>query len=135
MSLKLLSLAALLLLPLGVSGATLDADEVIVPGATPKSATAPADRVGSGMFTFTAVVLLAGAGAWLLWRGRGRNVLGGPRAARNLQVEETRGLGGRQYLVVASYRDQKFLLGVCPGRIDLLSPLADDAPVFEKGGE
>jgi flagellar protein FliO/FliZ len=45
------------------------------------------------------------------------------RAPRNLAVEETRSLGNRQYLVVASYQDKKFLIGVCPGRIDLLSAL------------
>ena len=38
-------------------------------------------------------------------------------------VAETKSLGNKQYLVVASYGDQKFLLGVCPGKIELLSEL------------
>ena len=42
-------------------------------------------------------------------------------------VEETRALGNRQYLVVASYEGKKFLLGVCPGQINLLSPLGDES--------
>ena len=42
-----------------------------------------------------------------------------------LTIDETRSLGSRQYLVVASYQDKKFLLGVCPGRIDLLSALPE----------
>jgi flagellar protein FliO/FliZ len=38
-------------------------------------------------------------------------------------IDETKSLGSRQYLVVASYEGRKLLLGVCPGRIDLLTPL------------
>lgn len=43
----------------------------------------------------------------------------------HLELLETRMLGGRQYLVVAKHGQQKFLLGVCPGRIDYLCPLED----------
>jgi flagellar protein FliO/FliZ len=32
-------------------------------------------------------------------------------------------LGNRQFLVVAEYEGRKMLLGVCPGRIELLSEL------------
>jgi flagellar protein FliO/FliZ len=46
-------------------------------------------------------------------------------------VAESRSLGNRQYLVVADYGKQKFLIGVCAGRISLLSPLdqPDSAPL------
>jgi len=65
----------------------------------------------------------AAAGGWLLWRQRrlGGGLAG--REARKLAVAETRSLGNRQYLVVADYDGRKFLIGVCPGRIDLLAPL------------
>lgn len=68
-----------------------------------------------------AALLLAGAGGWLFWRGRAQ-----PRGAvsvRSLAIAETKSLGNRQYLVVATYEDKKFLLSVCPGRIELLTPL------------
>ena len=38
-------------------------------------------------------------------------------------MAETRPLGNRQYLVVAAYDEKRYLLGVCPGRIELLAPL------------
>ena len=67
------------------------------------------------------VVLLGAAGGWLLWRRlRGLRDTG---RGQKLAIAETRSLGNRQFLVVAAYGDRKFLLGVCPGRIDLLSSL------------
>ena len=53
------------------------------------------------------------------------------REARKLTVAETRSLGNRQYLVVADYEGRKFLLGVCPGRIDLLSSLDGSGPTSQ----
>ena len=50
------------------------------------------------------------------------------RDVRKLAIDETRSLGSRQYLVVASYEGKKLLLGVCPGRIDLLTPLDSPSP-------
>jgi flagellar protein FliO/FliZ len=70
-------------------------------------------------------VALAGVGAWLVWRNRRGAPIG--REARQLSIQETRSLGNRQYLVVASYEDKKFLLGVTPGRIEMLTPLATSA--------
>jgi flagellar protein FliO/FliZ len=72
--------------------------------------------------TMVLVCVLGAAGGWMLWnrlRSRGPAGLGG----RQLTVVETKSLGNRQFLVVAAYQDQKFLLGVCPGKIDLLSSL------------
>ena len=79
----------------------------------------------------TATVFLiacAGAGAWLWWRGRRGAPVSGLRADRRLAIAETRPLGGRQYLVVADYDGKKFLLSVCPGRIELLTPLDPARP-------
>ena len=104
--------------------AAADDTKIIFPSGTP-GATAPAahaSTAGANTFTLIVAVLLAGVGGWMVWRNRR-----GPALARGVQllaVEETRTLGNRQYLVVASYEGQKFLLGVCPGRIDLLAPLA-----------
>lgn len=84
--------------------------------------------VGGGLGSATLVVglLLAAVGAWFVWRSR----LASPRSVngRKLALEETRSLGNRQYLVVASYEGKKLLLGVCPGRIDLIAPLHDEKP-------
>ncbi len=128
-------IAALFLASAGFA-AELPADHVIVPKAAPEK-TEVADRPASssGTLTFVAVIALGCAGGWMLWRGRSGTLAGlrgGVRAPRNLVVEETRSLGNRQYLVVASYQDKKFLLGVCQGRIDLLSPLHEGGTAPEK---
>ena len=124
-------LAAFLLATSRVIGA--GDSTVIFPGGTVGGATANgAGASGAlGPFTLIAAVALALAGGWLLWRNRLARSAG--REARLLAVDETRPLGNRQYLVVASYDGKKFLLGVCPGRIELLSPLpgpvAEEKPV------
>lgn len=102
-------------------------DQVIVPSAQSVKPVAPTTGPGGGAFTAVAVIILAGAGVWLLWRARAGKLANLHRAGRQLEIEETRSLGNRQYLVVAAYQDKKFLLGVCPGRIDLLAPLHDGA--------
>jgi flagellar protein FliO/FliZ len=109
----------------------LNGDQVIVPNSslTTKAPSGPAST-GSGAMTMIGVLGLAAAGGWMLWRGRAGNLKQFSRAPRLLAVEETRSLGNRQFLVVASYQEKKFLIGVCPGRIDLLSPL-DSAPLTE----
>lgn len=98
-----------------------DDETVFTPGAS-KSET-PAKTVASSMSSMSLLFgfALAGVGGWLVWRNRRGTPIG--RDQRALSVEETRSLGNRQYLVVAAYEGKKFLLGVCPGRIDLLSPL------------
>lgn len=70
------------------------------------------------------VLMIGGLVAAWLFLQRG----GIPRrkTSGQLNLLETRVLGGRQYLVVAEYGRQKFLLGVCPGRIDYLCTLAED---------
>jgi flagellar protein FliO/FliZ len=100
---------------------------VIYPAGSPAgtAATGAGAQLGGALGPMTLVValLLAAAGGWVLWRQHTNRVAG--RDGRLLAVDETRALGNRQYLVVASYDGKKFLLGVCPGRIEMLSPLGE----------
>jgi flagellar protein FliO/FliZ len=54
------------------------------------------------------------------------------KGERKLNINETRMLGNRQFLVVAQYEDRKVLLGVCPGRIEYLCTLAGGESDFPK---
>jgi flagellar protein FliO/FliZ len=101
--------------------AAADDNTVIVPGAAKPAAAAP--TLGSSFNTLTLVlgVAMAAVGGWLILRNRRAG--GAPRDTRALALEETRSLGNRQFLVVASYEGKKFLIGVCPGRIELVAPL------------
>jgi len=67
-------------------------------------------------------VLLVGllAGALWYWRNKKPSKLG---RRGNIQIEDTRALGNRQFLVVASCDGRRFLLGVAAGGIQMLSPL------------
>jgi flagellar protein FliO/FliZ len=115
---------AFIALALVAAAFAADDNKILYPaGSAPKSAPAGGSL---GNVTLVIGLLLAAGGAWFVWRGRGVT----PRTAdgRALAIEETRSLGNRQYLVVASYQDKKFLLGVCQGRIDLLAPLHDEQP-------
>lgn len=128
MNVRRLLAGSLLWLALGAGALRgADPDAIIVPRSA-STADAPVGTRGAGanVWTLVAVAALAGAGAWMVWRGKGRK--GGlGREARQLVIEETRPLGNRQYLVVAAYRGQKFLVGVCPGRIELVAPLSTSA--------
>lgn len=109
-----------------------DDDKVIFPAGDSSGAAATSQVTAGGSFsniTLVVGVVLAAVGGWFVWRGRLATPLG--RETRQLAISETRSLGNRQYLVVASYENKKFLLGVCPGRIDLIAPL-HDAPATEK---
>ena len=103
-------------------------DKVIYPRSV-EPAGLPVEKPVSGASPFLVVsaLIAAGAGGWLLWRQRRSPAGFTGGQGRKLSVSESRSLGNRQYLVVADYEGKKFLLGVCPGRIDLLSPLGDDA--------
>jgi flagellar protein FliO/FliZ len=96
-----------------------------IPGAGGAPAAAPA---ASGPTMILFVMVAGAAGGWLLWRRLRGGSAPVARGEHRLSVTESRSLGNRQYLVVAAYGDKKFLLGVCPGRIDLLAPLDGGAP-------
>lgn len=127
--LRLPGLLLLLALPVGAAPA---ADEVIHPRraeATGRPAGPAAG--GSSWTTLGLAALCLGGAAWVFWhrrQGTGAAVRG---AERRLAILETRSLGNRQHLVVADYAGRKFLLGVCPGRIDLLAPLDPAGPPSE----
>ena len=107
-----------------------DDDTVISPRSVARADTPVSAASGSfNTLSLVAAAALAGAGGWMVWRNRRGSAVG--RDMKSLSVEETRSLGNRQYLVVASYEGKKFLLGVCPGRIDMLSALGDPAPASE----
>ena len=121
--------AWLLVFLLAAPAAAIAQDKVIYPrSAALADAPVPARAAGSNTTLLLFAFAAAAAGGWLLWRQR-RSPQGLlSREARKLAVAETRSLGNRQYLVVADYDGRKFLLGVCPGRIDLLSNLDGPNP-------
>ncbi|MFH1499687.1 MAG: flagellar biosynthetic protein FliO, partial [Verrucomicrobiota bacterium] len=85
-------------------------------------------------------LLLAAGGGWLLLKRRGAPLRRLATGRRLIDIEETRSVGGRQYLVVARCEGRRLLLGVTAGRIQLLSPLddavdADDGATIDTGGE
>jgi flagellar protein FliO/FliZ len=75
----------------------------------------------SSLLILVAALLFAAGGGWLLLQKRKAGPAGG--RGRKLQIDETRPLGNRQYLIVADYDGKKFLIGVTPGRIQMLTPL------------
>ena len=79
----------------------------------------------SGRSLFVVGVLLVAAAGTLFYLQRRK--AGSPLAVagRKLQIEETRPLGNRQYLIVANYDGKKMLLGVTPGHIQMLTELND----------
>ena len=108
------------------------ADTPAVPAATPAPQAVP--QLGGNSMQIAAylggmLVLFIG-GAWLLRNGL--PMMQKNKGPRKLNVSETRGLGGRQFLVVAEYENRKVLLGVCPGRIDYLCSLSSAEPEFPK---
>lgn len=110
--------------PSPTPGAALGAGQVIVPSAR-STVSVPATGSSSGVqlaIYLCLLVALLGGGTYLMKNGFGflqpKN-----KGVRKLNVAETRMLGNRQFLVVAEYEGRKMLLGVCPGRIELISDL------------
>ncbi len=104
-------------------------DAIIHPAEAPRAevAAAPSNSGGGfGAVTLVGALALAAGGFWFAKRGRMPGM--GARDLRHLAVEETRPLGNRQFLVVAAYDDKRFLIGVCPGRIEFLTALDGGTP-------
>jgi flagellar protein FliO/FliZ len=107
-------------------------DEVFYPRASGAGSAGAAAEVAPSlaggptlvMFIGYAVVLtVLGTGVILfVKRGGWRQVI--KRSEGRLQVRESRMLGNRQFLMVVEYEDSRLLVGVSPGRIELLTPLS-----------
>jgi flagellar protein FliO/FliZ len=105
---------------------TAGQDQVIFPRTTAGAGgtESRADAPSSSKAILALAAVCAGAGGWLLWRRRQSAALAAS-GGRKLKVVETQSLGNRQFLVVADYDGRKILLGVCPGRIEMLTDLSD----------
>lgn len=104
------------------------AEPVIYPRGTAAAEKSAAPAAAGGLqsyFLLGAAAVAAAAGWWLWSKRRTGAVNAGPA---KLAIVESRSLGSRQYLVVADYDGRKFLLSVCPGSIDLLTPLDGNPP-------
>ena len=124
-SFRLLAVAVTLLL--APAAFAQPKDPVIYPrGTAATDAPATAGKPETNSSLYLAVALLLGAGGWWLWLKRKGGLRGGLAGTAHLTIAETKSLGSRQYLVVADYEGKKFLLGVCPGSIELLTPLEGD---------
>jgi flagellar protein FliO/FliZ len=113
--------------PAAAGVAASDPATVLYPQAPAAAGGAKAIPALGGTATMLLVVLAGAAGGWLLWQRLRSNARPSGRSEHQLAVAETKSLGNRQYLVVAAYGERRFLLGVCPGKIDLIAPL-DGAP-------
>ncbi len=106
-----------------------DPETVIYPkgsgGKTSDSSKLSQDSAFGGSYVLAVAILFAGAGAWVLWKRKTGAGLFTKVSPGKLQVEETKSLGNRQYLVVASYQGRKFLLGVTAERIEMLTHLSE----------
>jgi len=105
-------------------------ETMLYPAGSPAVPGAPRAAPGgsSATWVFTVLVIGAAAGVWY-WRRRG----GSPRRKHGLiAIEDTRPLGNRQFLVVASCDGRRFLLGVAAGGIQMLSPLDPKEEVIDE---
>lgn len=110
-----------------LSLAAQEKSEVIYPrGTAPAGAVTGKDDGRTHTFLLLGTAAVAAAGGWWLWQKR--RLAGGGSQVSRLNIVESRSLGSRQYLVVADYDGRKFLLGVCPGSIEMLTPLDGTEP-------
>ena len=94
-------------------------------GAT-EAYTAGLEKLG---YFLAGLAIISGGAVWL-WRKFAFGWKTGV-GSRRLNIEESKMLGYKQHLVVAEYEGRKFLLGVCPGRIDYLCRLDDAGGDFQ----
>lgn len=106
----------------------LEADRVLHPADSRGAREDTGGPASSGVGSVWVFVVLVGLGSGAFWLWRRRNPVGAVRRGARIVIEDTRALGNRQFLVVAGVDGRRFLLGVAPGNIRLLSPL-------EAGGE
>lgn len=92
------------------NSASPEAHPLIVPTSTSRSG-----------WVFAVLVGFGAAGFW--WWQRRRATQGPMGQVGGLLVEQSRSLGNRQFLVVASCDGRRFLLGVAPGHINSLAEL------------
>ncbi len=116
-----------------MSAAAPPADErtgstLIYPAGAAAPSAEDSPRGAGGTWLFAAAVVLAASGIFW-WKNRGG--LAGARRTAGLQIEETRALGNRQFLLIAACDGKRFLLGVAPGSIRLLAPLEGKEPNHE----
>ncbi len=111
----------------GETPAKLAPDAVLYPRESPAGESSPggeiSSRSSSPTLVFAGVILLA-TGAWLWWKFRVGPAGLMARAPSQLAIEETRALGNRQFLLVVSHEKRRFMLGVCPGRLEMLTELS-----------
>jgi flagellar protein FliO/FliZ len=101
-----------------------DLGQVIIPSVTPTPNLPITGSSGGLQLAIYLGLLLALLGGGSYFLKNGFNFLPPKsKGVRKLNVAETRMLGNRQFLVVAEYEGRRMLLGVCPGRIELLSDL------------
>jgi flagellar protein FliO/FliZ len=100
-----------------------DPSTVVYPRAEVSKSLPPSTSSINGTEVSFFVVILGGLLGFLFWKRIQQKSTLSVHSEKKLSVVETRSLGNRQYLIVANYGDQKFLLGVCPGKIDMLSVL------------
>ncbi len=121
--------SVIFLLALAAHAPAQPKDELINPrGTAPAGAAAQVEARSLDSSLLLVAALLAAAGGWWFWQKRRSSVRAGTTGAARLAILESRSLGSRQYLVVADYEGKKFLLGVCPGSIELLTPLDGGEP-------
>ena len=109
--------------------AGLAADRVLYPADARPAASDAKENSSAGVGPVWAFILLVGLGAGALWFWRRRNPVAAARRRGGILIEDTRPLGNRQFLVVAGVDGRRFLLGVAPGSIRLLSPLDSAADI------
>ncbi|MEI6035337.1 MAG: flagellar biosynthetic protein FliO [Verrucomicrobiae bacterium] len=98
-----------------------------LPAPTARFRAPSSENFGLSMIFYPMVLLLLAAAAYYFVRSGWAAGILRKSAPRKLQVAEIRPLGNRQFLVVAEYESTRLLLGVSPGRIDLLCHLGRDA--------
>ncbi len=109
------------------SSAPLDGDRILYPSDSRSSANSTDGKSTSGVGPVWAFVLVVGLGAGAFWAWRRRNPVAAVRRRGGIVIEDTRALGNRQFLVVAGVDGRRFLLGVAPGNIRMLSRLDTEA--------